>query len=44
MSLPRVFDADAGRRLRLLVCVRACVRGRSYTTVAGGQSNVASGG
>ena len=36
-SPPRLFDVGAG------VCVwRACMRGRSYTTVGGGQSNTAS--
>ncbi len=29
-------------RLRLPVCVRACVRGRSAATVGGGWNNVAS--
>jgi hypothetical protein len=41
-SLPRVFDVGAGVCV-CCVCVRACVRGRSSATVAGGASNTASG-
>jgi hypothetical protein len=39
-SPPRVFDV--GTRLCLPVCVRACMRGRSYATISGGRSNIAS--
>ena len=39
-SPPRVFDVGVG--VCACLCVHACVRGRSWSTIGGGQSNIAS--